>query len=77
VTNPRGELIAEWVARGYVYHNEVGYRITAVERMDAERFSKPARYPDGWRTTVVGPVIHHWRCAKPAWLEAEDRKWDK
>ena len=69
VTNPRGELIADWVARGYIWHIEEGYRITAVERTDGPPYGKTTRYPDGWRTTVVGPYVHRTPCAKPAWLD--------
>jgi len=71
ITNPRGELIADWVARGPVWHVEAGYRITAVERTEGCPYPHTARYPDGWSTTVVGPNIRRWRCAKPAWLAEE------
>lgn len=73
VTNPRGEIIADWVARGHVSHVETGYRITAVERTDGPPSRGTTRYPDGWRTTVVGPYIHRWPCAKPKWLEADEK----
>jgi len=69
VTNPRGELISDWVARGFIWHVEEGWRITAVQRTDGPPYPKTTHYPDGWRTTVVGPYVHHWRCAKPAWLD--------
>jgi hypothetical protein len=69
VTNPRGELIADWVARGYVWRTEEGYRITALERTDGRPYPKTTYYPDGWRTTVVGPYVRRWRCAKPGWLD--------
>ena len=64
----RDELVAEWIARGYVVPLERGYGITAVERRSAPPYSMVNRYPDGWRTTVVGPNIHHWHCPKPQWL---------
>ena len=69
VTNPRGGLIADWVARGPIVPNERGYRITAVQRISGPPDSILSRYPDGWRTTAVGPNIHHWRCPAPEWLE--------
>ncbi|HEY3898994.1 MAG TPA: hypothetical protein VGM54_10300 [Chthoniobacter sp.] len=69
VTNPRGELIADWIARGYIWKLEDGWRVTAVQRKDGPPYPKTTYYPDGWRTTVVGPYVHHWHCAKPAWLD--------
>jgi hypothetical protein len=73
VTNPRGEVITDWVARGHISRVERGYRITAVERTDGPPSRGTARYPNGWRTTVVGPTIRHWHCAKPAWLRDDER----
>jgi len=73
VTNPRGELVADWVARGHVSHVETGYRITAVERTDGPPSRGTTRYPDGWRVTVVGPYVHRWPCARPAWLEVDGK----
>ena len=69
ITNPRGELIADWVARGPIWHVEDGLRITAVERTEGRPYPLTARYPDGWPTVVVGKNIHRWPCAKPAWLD--------
>jgi len=68
VTNVRGELVAEWVARGYITPLARGYSIHAVERRTAPPFAMDIHYPDGWETTVVGANIHHWRCPKPRWL---------
>ena len=68
VTNHRGEVIAEWVARGYVSRSAQGYRITAVERQSGEPYPLLSKYPDGWRTNVVGPHILRWRCGQPYWL---------
>ncbi len=68
VTNHRDQFIAEWVARGSVIPIERGYRITAIERRSGPPYSTLTRYPDGWRTTVVGPHIRRWSCPKPAWL---------
>jgi len=69
VTNPRGELVSDWVARGFIWHIEEGWRITAVQRTDGPPYPKTTHYPDGWPTVVVGPYVHRWRCAKPAWLD--------
>ena len=69
VTNPRGEVIADWVATGHVSHVDEGYRITALERTDGPPSHGTVRFPDGWRVTVVGPYIHRWRCEKPTWFE--------
>jgi hypothetical protein len=74
VTNPRGEVIADWIAHGHVSHTETGYRITALQRTDGYPYPLTARYPDGWRVTVVGPNVHRWPCARPAWLDPDDGK---
>jgi hypothetical protein len=68
VTDHRGGLIAEWVARGYVKRTDQGYRITAVERISGPPHSLLSKYPDGWHTTVTGPHILRWRCGQPYWL---------
>jgi hypothetical protein len=70
VTDHHGDLIAEWVAKGYVMPVEKGYRITAVERLSGPRIPVYSRYPEGWRTTVTGPHITQWRCGEPTWLYA-------
>jgi len=72
VTNPRGELIADWVAVGPIYPVGRGYRIIAVERISGPPHPILTRYPDGWRTTAVGPNIRHWRCPAPDWLQEID-----
>jgi hypothetical protein len=74
VTNLRGEVIADWVAHGHIDHTETGYRITAVERTDGYPYPVTARYPDGWRVTVVGPNVHRWPCARPAWMDSDSWK---
>jgi hypothetical protein len=68
-SNLRGETIAEWTARGYYYPTATGYRITAVERISGPPFPHESRFPHGWKTTVTGPSIEHWRTEKPAWLD--------
>jgi hypothetical protein len=69
VTDPEGKLIADWVARGYIWKIEEGWRVNAVQRTDGPPNRKTTHYPDGWRTTVVGPYVRHWHCEKPAWLD--------
>ena len=68
VTNQRGEILAEWVARSYILPTDRGYRITAVERLSGAPHPILSKYPDGWHTTVTGPHIEHWRCGQPYWL---------
>jgi hypothetical protein len=68
VTNHRGELISEWVAKGHIQRTDQGYRITAVERISGPPHPMMSKYPDGWRTTVTGPHILRWRCGEPLWL---------
>ena len=74
VTDRRGGLIADWVARGHIHRTEFGYRVTAVERESGPPYPTLSKYPDGWRTTVTGPNIVHWRCAKPLWLYDRERE---
>ncbi|MCE9610192.1 MAG: hypothetical protein K8R23_08275 [Chthoniobacter sp.] len=68
VTNHRGGVMSEWVARGKIKRTEAGYRITAVERRSAAPYAQLSKYPEGWRTTVTGPHIERWRCGQPYWL---------
>lgn len=68
VTNYHDELVAEWIARGFVEPLERGYGITAVERISGPPYSIVSHYPDGWPTVVTGPHIRHWHCPKPQWL---------
>jgi hypothetical protein len=68
VTNQRGQVEAEWVARGSIHRTDQGYRITAVERLSGPPYRMLSKYPDGWRTTVTGPHILHWSCGEPYWL---------
>ena len=37
-TNYRGQLIADWIANGYVRRTEYGYRFRAIERTTSERY---------------------------------------
>src|SRR6187402_375647 len=59
-TNLRGEMLAEWTARGLFYPVSNGYRITAVERISGPPHSHVSHYPDGWRTMVTGAHIERW-----------------
>lgn len=74
VTDEEGNLVAEWVAKGYLLPVDRGYRITAIERISAPPHPVLSKYPDGWRTTVTGPHILHWRCGEPYWLYEQDFK---
>lgn len=71
-TNPRGEMIAEWTARGFFYPVSGGYRITAVERISGPPVMLESHYPHGRRVTVTGHNIERWHTDKPLWMrEAE------
>jgi hypothetical protein len=50
---------------------ETSYRITAVERLTGP-YMVLSKYPDGWKTTVIGPHIARWPCGKPLWLHEGD-----
>ena len=73
VTNVRGEVIAEWIARGWYSREAEGYRIVAVQRTSGEPFSQTTFYPGGWRTKVSGPNIQRWRVDKPDWIVRMER----
>jgi hypothetical protein len=74
VTDQRGHLIAEWVARGRLHPAEHGYRINAVERLSGPPYAIFTRYPDGWRTTVTGPHILRVKCGEPYWLYEKEAR---
>jgi len=79
VSNYRGEMLAEYVARGPVWSVEGGYKIHAVERRSPPPYPQFNKFPYGWDTTVLGPRIHTWPTAKPHWLaewEAENGEID-
>jgi hypothetical protein len=67
-TNYRGELTAEWTARGFYYPVSGGYRINAIERISGPPHMLVSRYPEGRRTNVTGPNIVRWRTNKPLWM---------
>jgi hypothetical protein len=69
VTNPRGELIGDWIAVGRVWRTEEnGYRFRAVERISAPPNSEDVHYPDGRMVEVSGPNMVATPCGKPLWL---------
>ncbi len=67
-TNPRGEMIAEWTARGFFYPVTGGYRITAVERISGPPVMLESHYPDGVSTMVTGAHIVRWHTHQPLWM---------
>jgi len=68
VTDPRGILIADWIAVGYVARTETGYRFKAVERLATAPHPQVARYPHGRHAEASGPNIIVARCGEPLWL---------
>jgi hypothetical protein len=72
VTDVRGQLIAEWIAEGYVAQTEHGYRFRAVERLTGGRYQEEIHYPDGRTIEVGGPNIVVTRTGKPLWLYRRD-----
>jgi hypothetical protein len=72
VTNFDGERVSDWVAEGPVRRTEQGYAVRAVERTVEGAHPVTRRFPNGWRTTVVGANIIRERIDKPAWLVAVD-----
>lgn len=70
-SNLRGEMLAEWTARGFYYRTSTGYRITAIERVSGPPYPHESYYPHGWKTSVTGPVIEKWKTERPSWLDDE------
>ena len=68
VTNPRGELIADYIAENRPSRTERGYRFKAVERLSSPPYQLEMRYPRGRTIEVAGPNIVVTRCGKPLWL---------
>jgi hypothetical protein len=68
VTDPRGVLIADWVAEGWVQRIEGGYRFRAVQRLSGGPWAKLIRYPQGITVEASGPNILISRCDPPVWL---------
>ena len=67
-TNPRGETIAEWTARGFFYPVSGGYHITAIERISGPPHMLESHYPNGLPTVVTGALIERWHTHKPLWM---------
>jgi hypothetical protein len=75
VTNPRGELVADWVAEGHVWQTAAHYyRFRAVERNTGGPYPQQIRYPDGRFEETSGANIHVIPCGKPLWLYESDGK---
>ncbi len=74
VTDHQGDRIADWIAEGSVKKVDQGYAIKAVERHSGPPNEVVNKYPNGWRTTVVGPNIVRQSVDKPAWLFDLDAK---
>ena len=74
VTDHQGDRIADWIAEGSVKKVDQGYAIKAVERHSGPPNEVVNKYPNGWRTTVVGPNIVRQYVDKPAWLFDLDAK---
>jgi hypothetical protein len=72
-TNPRGETVAEWTARGFFYPVSGGYRITAIDRISGPPYMLESRYPNGRRVTVTGAHIERWHTHKPLWMYELER----
>jgi hypothetical protein len=72
VTNYDGEPVSDFVAEGAINKREHGYDIRAVERYVEGPTPVTRRFPNGWRTTVVGANILVQEVDKPAWLAAID-----
>ena len=72
VTDFDGQPVSEFVAEGWVRRLDNGYAIRAVERRVEGPFPVTRRFPNGWRTTVVGANILMEEVEKPAWLAELD-----
>jgi hypothetical protein len=75
VTNPRGELIADWIAQGGVWQTERGYRFRAIERTTGYPIVLTTQYPHGRRVEVGGPNIVVSPVRKPLWLAEREGHW--
>jgi hypothetical protein len=82
VTDPSGQLVAEWIAEGRVRkagsaagslkRPDEGYDIMAVERRTSPPHPLTLRYPNRRAATVVGPNIVLEKIEKPEWLKQLD-----
>jgi hypothetical protein len=74
ITDPSGDLISEWIAEGHVKKTEQGYEIMAIERRTAPPYPITSQYPNGRRSTIVGPNIILEEIEKPRWLKKLDHE---
>jgi hypothetical protein len=75
VTNPRGEVVTNWIAEGKVWQTwEHYYRFRAVERNTAGPYPQQIHYPDGRYEETSGANIHVTPCGKPLWLYESDNE---
>lgn len=74
VTDPSGDLISEWIAEGHVKKTEQGYEVMAVERRTAPPYPVTSQYPNGRRSTIIGPNIVLEDIEKPDWLKRLDHE---
>jgi hypothetical protein len=72
VTNFDGEPVSTFVSEGRIYKREHGYDIRAVERYVDGPHPVSRRFPNAWRTTVVGANVVVEEIDKPDWLVAMD-----
>lgn len=72
ITDLQGELVADWIAEGFVWSYAPGYRFRAVERRNGGPIRFVTRYPNGRDVKVSGPVIVVMPCDKPEWLRELD-----
>jgi hypothetical protein len=68
VTNPRGELVADYISEGKPSRTERGFVFKAMERTSHPPEQLTLRYPHGRRIEVAGPNIVVARSGKPLWL---------
>lgn len=73
VSDVRGHVTSEWIARGWYWREGDGYKVVAVQRTSGEPYPETTCYPGGWKTKVNGPNIQRWRTSKPEWLDRMER----
>jgi excinuclease UvrABC helicase subunit UvrB len=72
ITNFDGERVSQFIAEGGIRKTEQGYLIRAVERTVEGAHPVTRRFPNGWRTVVVGANILREEIDKPDWLVSLD-----
>ncbi len=69
VANPRGETIADWIAKGSVFPTrENEYKFEAVERFTSGPHKQDIHYPYGRKVVADGPNMIVSPCGEPLWL---------